>query len=252
MSNIKPAGVCFLALWLTLPGAYPEGWAPGPPDQPEAEHFVSARRKMVEEQLVHPSDGRIPLRDQRVIEIMQKVPRQAFVPKRMQKYAYADRPLPIGKGQTISQPYIVGLMTELLQVSPDSKVLEIGTGSGYQAAVLAHLTPHVFSIEIDKDLFQSATQNLSAQGYHSVKLLRGDGHKGWPEYAPYDRIIVTCATAQVPQALLEQLKPSGRLVIPLGKPYLAQNLTVIKKDACGKISQETIIPVAFVPMTREQ
>ena len=162
-----------------------------PPVAKSVKERATERRQMVERQIEKPADGRTPVTDRRVLEAMGAVPRHAFVPADKRRHAYADSALPIGNGQTISQPYIVALMTEHLKVTPASKVLEVGTGSGYQAAVLAHLTPHVYSIEIVEDLAKRAAKDLAEQGYASVRTRAGDGYKGWPEHAPFDAVIVT-------------------------------------------------------------
>jgi protein-L-isoaspartate(D-aspartate) O-methyltransferase len=206
---------------------------------------------MVHTQMAEPYD-RVPVRDPRVLEAMRIVPRHAFVPENVRRLAYADSPLPIGEDQTISQPYIVALMTELLAVTEDSRVLEIGTGSGYQAAVLAHLTPHVYTIEIVEPLARRAKAVLREQGYSEVKARQGDGYKGWPDAAPFDGIIVTCAAEDLPQPLWEQLRPGGRIVIPEGPAGGVQQLTVVHKTPEGKRRDELIAAVRFVPLTRER
>jgi protein-L-isoaspartate(D-aspartate) O-methyltransferase len=188
--------------------------------------------------------------DPRVLAAMGAVPRQEFVPDRYRSAAYDDRPLPIGHGQTISQPYIVALMTELVQVKPGDKALEIGTGSGYQAAVLAEITTNVWSIEIIEPLAKSAADRLKRLGYDKVEVKFGDGYFGWPEHAPFDAIVVTAAADHVPPPLIEQLKPGGRMVIPLGGPFQTQWLVLVEKDAAGKIRTRNIAAVAFVPLTR--
>jgi len=188
--------------------------------------------------------------DERVLAAMQKVPREEFVPEEQRPYAFDDRPLPIGEGQTISQPYIVALMTELLDLKEGEKVLEIGTGSGYQAAVLAELTPNVYTIEILETLGKRAEETLARLGYADVKVKIGDGYKGWPEHAPFDAIIVTCAPQQVPQPLKDQLREGGRMVIPVGPQWTGQTLYVLRKKG-GKVREEEVIPVRFVPMVRE-
>ena len=180
------------------------------------------------------------------------VPRERFVPASQQSAAYENRPLPIGDGQTISQPFIVALMTELLEVAPGARVLEVGTGSGYQAAVLAELGVDVYSIEIIAPLAARGRAALDAAGYRSVVTRVGDGYKGWPEAAPFDGILVTAAPDHVPPALVEQLKPGGRLVIPVGASWLAQELQVIRKDADGRTVTRRTLPVRFVPLTRER
>ncbi|MCY2953544.1 MAG: protein-L-isoaspartate(D-aspartate) O-methyltransferase [Planctomycetota bacterium] len=204
---------------------------------------------MVEEQIAHPRDGRDAITDSRVLQAMLAVPRHAFVPPAMREHGYADSPLPIGHGQTISQPYIVALMTQHLQLFPDGKVLEIGSGSGYQAAVLAHLTPNVCTIEIVEDLARMAEQNLKDEGYSNVRVRCGDGYRGWPEHAPFDAIIVTCAPEQLPQPLWDQLKPGGRIVIPVGGVDRIQRLVVVSKTPDGQRRTRTITEVRFVPMT---
>ena len=188
--------------------------------------------------------------DERVLSVMAKVPRHLFVDKRYRSQAYADQPLPIDEGQTISQPYIVALMTELLRLKTADRVLEIGTGSGYQAAVLAEIVKEVYTIEIRERLARKARGLLEKLGYKNVKVKHGDGYFGWKEYAPFDAIIVTAAANHIPPPLIKQLKEGGRLVIPLGSTVFYQILTVVtKKD--GKIRAKQIAPVAFVPMVGE-
>ena len=186
------------------------------------------------------------VKDPLVLEAMRSVPRHEFVPTQMREYAYADRPLPIGERQTISQPYIVALMTELAQVKKDDRVLEVGTGSGYQAAVLAEIGARVHTIEIIPSLAARARKTLEAVGYDGIEYRVGDGYGGWPEAAPFDSIIVTAAPGHVPQPLVDQLKMGGRLVIPVGKAF--QQLVVITATPEGP-SRKEIIPVRFVPMT---
>jgi protein-L-isoaspartate(D-aspartate) O-methyltransferase len=188
--------------------------------------------------------------DAAVLAAMRQVPRHEFVPARYQELAYADHPVPIGHDQTISQPYIVALMTELLAVKPGAKVLEVGTGSGYQAAVLAAVGAQVYTIEIIEPLAKAAAARLRRLGYDNVLVQAGDGYAGWPEHAPFDRIIVTAAADPVPPPLVAQLKPGGRLVIPVGAPAAPQTLVVIEKDAAGRVRARDTIPVAFVPLTR--
>lgn len=190
------------------------------------------------------------IKDQRVLDAMRKVPRHEFVPANMARYAYEDCPLSIGQGQTISQPFIVALMTEHLEVREGDRILEIGTGSGYQAAVLAELTPEVFSVEIRETLAGSSARTLKDLGYDSVRVKHGDGYFGWEEHGPFDGIIVTCAANHVPPPLLRQLKEGGRLVIPLGSTSYFQTLTVITKvDGRPRIRQ--VLDVRFVPMVGE-
>lgn len=188
------------------------------------------------------------VRDEYVLKAMRAVLRHRFVPDDQRADAYADHPLPIGEGQTVSQPYIVGLMTELLQVKPGDSVLEIGTGSGYQAAVLAAIGCHVYTIEIRESLAKTAETRLAELGYERVRVRAGDGYGGWPEAAPFAGIIVTAAPERIPEPLLQQLKVGGRLVIPVGSFY--QQLKVITKESQG-FSEQDVIPVRFVPMTGE-
>ncbi len=185
----------------------------------------------------------------RVLEAMGSVVRHSFVDRYGPDAAYANRPLPIGHGQTISQPFIVALMTDLLDPEPDHKVLEIGTGSGYQAAVLATLVDQVYSIEIIAELAVSAEARLADLGYDNVSVRVGDGYFGWPEQAPFDGIIVTAVGPDIPDSLLQQLKVGGRMVLPVGTEYTAQNLTVVVKQADGSYTEEQVLPVAFVPLT---
>jgi protein-L-isoaspartate(D-aspartate) O-methyltransferase len=187
--------------------------------------------------------------DERVLAAMRAVPRHEFVPANRQDSAYEDTPLPIGEGQTISQPYIVALMTELLEVKPGDKVLEIGTGSGYQAAVLSELTPYVYSIEILKPLYEDVVKRFERLGYKTIQTRLGDGYDGWEEHAPFDGIIVTCAAGHIPPPLWQQLKPGGRMVIPVGGVYETQRLLVLTKQPDGGRKSRTVLPVSFVPMT---
>jgi protein-L-isoaspartate(D-aspartate) O-methyltransferase len=187
--------------------------------------------------------------DERVMAAMASVPRELFVPEFRRVYAFANGPVPIGHGQTISQPYIVALMTDLLEPRPDSVILEIGTGSGYQAAVLAQLVRQVYSIEIIDALAESASERLSRLGYDNVVVTNGDGYHGWAEHAPFDGIVVTAAAPHVPPPLIEQLKPGGRLVIPLGMPGCIQQLQVVDKQADGSCDSRNVLMVAFVPLT---
>ncbi len=192
--------------------------------------------------------GRAKLHD-RVIEAVRSVPRHEFVSEELQLSAYNNHPLPIGHGQTISQPYIVALMTDLLDPQPGHTVLEIGTGSGYQAAVLACLVKQVYSIEIVATLGEEARERLQRLGYDNVDVRVGNGYFGWPEHAPYDGIIVTAAATHVPDPLIEQLKPGGVLVIPVGGQFYGQELLVIEKDAKGNLHEKNVLPVVFVPLT---
>jgi protein-L-isoaspartate(D-aspartate) O-methyltransferase len=185
----------------------------------------------------------------RVMEAMDAVPRHRFVPPRSVASAYENRPLAIGHGQTISQPYIVALMTELLEPKSGDIVLEVGTGSGYQAAVLSRLVARAYSVEIIAPLAESAMARLDALGYRNIQVKLGDGYYGWPEHAPYDGIIVTAAANSIPPPLVAQLKPGGRMVIPVGAPFHTQDLILLRKDPKGKVTTSSVLPVAFVPLT---
>ena len=209
--------------------------------------FAAARKKMVEEQLAAP--GR-DIKNSRVLQAMATVPRHEFVPKDLQKFAYFDEPLPIGYGQTISQPFVVAFMTEQLDPKPSDRVLEIGTGSGYQAAVLSMLVSEVYTVEIIEPLAKRAQSDLKRLGCNNVKVLAGDGYKGWPEYAPFDAIIVTCAPENIPQPLIEQLRDGGRMIIPVGN-FDNQELYLLQKHGTS-VEQKAVLPVRFVPMTRAE
>jgi len=211
----------------------------------EEEVFARKRREMVLYQL-----KRRDITDEKVLDAMEKVPRHLFVSPRYRKQAYEDHPLPIEEGQTISQPYIVALMTQYASLKPGDRVLEIGTGSGYQAAVLAHLTDEVYSVEIRENLARSAQETLKNLGYDKIRVKWADGYFGWEEYAPFDAILVTCAANHVPPPLLQQLKEGGRLVIPLGSTLYFQTLTLITKTK-GKPKVEHLLSVSFVPMVGE-
>ncbi len=193
--------------------------------------------------------GRAALADS-VLDAMRRVDRALFVPEGSELYAWENRPLPIGYGQTISQPFIVALMTDLLDLEPGHRVLELGTGSAYQAAVLSELVAEVYTIEIVPELAASAASRLDRLGYANVQVRSGDGWHGWPEAAPFDRIIVTAVAEEVPPKLLEQLKTGGRLVMPIGPRYGGQNLTVIEKSEDG-LQEQQVLPVQFVPLTRD-
>ena len=198
------------------------------------------------DQMVEKQIEKRGVKDPRVLKVMRDIPRHLFIPPHLEKIAYNDGPLPIGEGQTISQPYIVALMTELLELKGDEKILEIGTGSGYQVAVLSALASEVFSIEIVKNLMDSAAVRLDKLGYKNVTTRWGDGYKGWSDQAPFDGIIVTAAPDKIPQPLIDQLKTGGRLVVPVGTRH--QELKVITKNEDGSIQSKNIIPVRFVPM----
>ncbi len=186
----------------------------------------------------------------RVMNAMGAVPREAFVLPEYRHRAYRNTPLPIKAGQTISQPLIVALMTELLNPRPGDVVLEVGTGSGYQAAVLSHLVKHVYSVEIVEELADSASTALQQMGYKNITVRGGDGYAGWAEQAPFDGIIVTAAAEKIPPPLLQQLKPGGRLVIPVGEHWGSQELMIVEVDSRGEVSSESVLPVRFVPLTR--
>lgn len=186
----------------------------------------------------------------RVLAAVRKTPRHLFVREGDQARAYANGPLPIGQGQTISQPYIVALMTDLLDLAGSERVLEIGMGSGYQTAILAGLAAHVYCVEILPDLAKSAEARVRSLGHQNLSVRVGDGHAGWPEHAPYDAILVAAGASAMPDALLAQLKPGGRMVIPVGRGRTTQELLVVTKDANGKVSQRSALPVAFVPLVK--
>ncbi len=202
----------------------------------------------IEQEVRHTCDltGRQAL-SRRVIDALRQVPRHAFVPDELQDRAYVNRPQPIGYGQTISQPYIVALMTDLIDPEPEDVVLEIGTGSGYQAAILARLVAQVYSLEIVAALAEKAHQRLQSLACENVEIRVGDGHLGWPEHAPYDAMMVTAAARRIPPRLIEQLKPGGTLVIPVGEPVFGQQLQVVKKDHAGRLTVREVLPVIFVP-----
>ncbi len=211
----------------------------------EGDVYHAARQRMVQEDI-----QKRGIDDKRVLKAMLKVERHLFVPENYRHMAYLDRPLPIGEGQTISQPYIVALMTYHLHLKPEEKVLEIGTGSGYQAAVLAELAKEIYSIEIIEQLARTAQERLRELGYVNVWVKCGDGFYGWMEHAPYDAIIVTCAAPSIPEHLIAQLKEGGRMILPLGDEPFHQSLTVLTKRK-GKIDQQGITSVVFVTMTGE-
>lgn len=209
---------------------------------------VFAERQKDREAMVKLVKEYYGLTDVPTLAALTGVPRHEFVPENLQAQAYEDSPLPIANGQLISQPWIVGEMTRQLQLKPTSKVLEIGTGSGYQAAVLTHFTPNVYSIEIIKPLAEAGTARLKKLGYTTVQTKNSDGFHGWAEFAPFDAIIVTCAAGQIPPPLLKQLAPGGRMMIPVGQPFATQSLKLVTKDADGTISSEDLAPVRFVPL----
>ncbi len=209
-----------------------------------SDKYEKVRQRMVRDQVV--ARG---IKNQKVIQAMLNVPRHLFVPTNYERMAYEDRPLPIGAGQTISQPYIVALMTETLELNKNMKVLEIGTGSGYQSAILAEIVNEVYTIEIIESLGKKAKKLLSGLGYDNVHVKIGDGYKGWPAKAPFDAIIVTCAPTDIPQPLKKQLKEGGRMIIPVGGS-IVQELALLEKKA-GTLKKKVVAPVRFVPMVRK-
>jgi protein-L-isoaspartate(D-aspartate) O-methyltransferase len=249
------AAVMIDGLWPAFRGELPQAQVPGlpqveatseglPAGPGEEPRFLQARRRMVAADL----RGR-DISDGKVLEVMGRVPRQWFVPAGLADLAYADHPVPIGHGQTISQPYIVALMTQLARPTRESRALDIGTGSGYQAAVLAELCKEVDSIEILKPLAEEARKRLADLGYKNVTVRCGDGYRGWPQRAPFDVILVAAAPDHVPQPLVDQLAPGGRLVIPVGRFF--QELLLVEKQRDGTVRRRSVTGVAFVPMTGE-
>ena len=231
------------AVGLSLsPGIVTEGWTLGP-QEPD---FGVLRRGMVEEQI----EAR-GVSDPRVLAAMRAIPRHEYVPERYRSAAYSDSPLPIGLGQTISQPYIVALMTELVRPGPGDRILEVGTGSGYQAAVLSAVVSEVFSIELVEELADEAAERLARLGAANVTVRRGDGYLGWPEAAPFDGILVTAAAGHIPLPLTEQLAPGARMVIPVGDTLSVQTLRVVEKTEAGEVEVTDIASVRFVPLRRD-
>jgi protein-L-isoaspartate(D-aspartate) O-methyltransferase len=213
-------------------------------ERPRFDERNQERERLVETGII--AQG---IRDPDVVEAMLHVPRHKFVTQGQQRRAYMNEPLPIGHGQTISQPYIVAFMAEMLEIEPGDKVLEIGTGSGYHAAVLSELTPHVFSIEIVEPLAEQSRSVYDELGYTYIQTKTGDGYYGWEEHAPFDKIIVTAAAGHIPPPLIEQLKPGGTMAIPVGSPYQTQTLMKVTKTEDGQTRTERLLPVRFVPMT---
>jgi len=242
--------VAVVALAAGAAALYRADSAPAPKTEPEkwTPPRFAARRK--ERDAMVRTIRRYGLSDEAVLKAMAAVPRHEFVPARRSRMAYADTPLPIGFGQTISQPYMVAEMTRLLKLTPKSKVLEIGTGSGYQAAVLTQFTRHVCSVEIIKPLADAAAARLKRLGYTPVEVRCADGYYGWKKKAPFDAIIVTCAAGQIPPPLIKQLAPGGRMVIPVGRPFAVQSLMLVEKDKKGKVRSRSLMAVRFVPLTR--
>ncbi|MGB6364641.1 MAG: protein-L-isoaspartate(D-aspartate) O-methyltransferase [Thermoanaerobaculia bacterium] len=221
-----------------------------------AESYEEQRQELMDEirrnvQSTSREIGRARL-DERVMEVMARVPRHEFVPAEQRRYAYRNRPLPIGYGQTISQPYIVAIMTDLLQLERGDRVLEVGTGSGYQAAVLAELKTDVYTLEIIPELGREVADRFERLGYKGITTRIGDGYFGWEDHAPFDGIIVTAAAAHIPPPLVRQLKPGGRMVIPVGGPFRVQQLTMVEKSLAGEVTTRQLLPVAFVPLTGDR
>jgi protein-L-isoaspartate(D-aspartate) O-methyltransferase len=241
---VKDAFAVLLLAVLTLIGCNGPSADARKVTPPPSDDDAASRARMVETQIV--ARG---VRDPRVLAAMRKVPRHLFVDPSQRSQAYEDHPLPIPGNQTISQPYIVAIMTELLELQPKERVLEIGTGSGYQSAVLGELAGEVYTIEIVPELAQSAAARLKDLHYDNVVVREGDGYRGWPEHAPFDAIIVTAAPERIPQPLIEQLAPGGVMVIPVGGFF--QELKVFRKSADGRVTEKDILPVRFVPMTGE-
>lgn len=256
MGSIEMAkGITFLLAWALMfqgipivKGGYPgaKAWA----EEKEEARYLERRRAMVKTQISDPPGYRKPIRDENVLAAMLAVPRHLFVKPNDISKAYGDFPLPIGHGQTISQPYVVALMTDLLEVTPEQRVLEVGTGSGYQAAILSYLVKEVYTVEIIRALGQQASARMRRLDYNNVHLKFADGYYGWQEHAPFDRIIVTAASTLVPPPLLKQLRPGGKMCIPVGGQYRVQHLTIVEKSETGRITMKKILPVRFVPLTR--
>ena len=236
---------------IVLAGLLPVATSEAQEDSRSEADFNQAREALVRRYISSGVFGRTAVRNEAVLRAMRTVPRHKFVPDSQSWAAYEDRPLPIGKRQTISQPYVVATMTEALRVEADDVVLEVGTGSGYQAAVLAEIVKTVYTIEIVPELGKRAEKLLQKLAYTNVHIRIGDGYKGWPEHAPFDAIIVTAAPDHIPQPLVDQLKPGGRLVIPVGPQGRTQKLMLIEKRADGSIQETTLDLVIFVPMTGE-
>lgn len=246
MRSVRPA----LVPVLVIPILVVPLLAPPPAVGQEAVELRESRLRMVRVQVAAGGPGRAAVEDEAVLAALRSVPRHEFVPDGLRDAAYADRPLPIGHGQTISQPYVVARMTALLRAEADDRMLEVGTGSGYQAAVLAEIVDSVYTIEIIEPLAESARARLERLGYGTVRVRHGDGYFGWPEAAPFDGIVVTAAASHIPPPLMEQLAPGGRMVIPVGPPLQVQSLMLVEKRADGSVVQRHVMPVRFVPFTR--
>jgi protein-L-isoaspartate(D-aspartate) O-methyltransferase len=237
------AVTCIFWLTCSIPGP---GVQAG--DRYEQERLAMVQGIEADVQLTSQALGRETL-DPRVLQAMASVPRHLLVPAPVLDAAYENRPLPIGHGQTISQPYIVAIMTDLLDTTPDSRVLEIGTGSGYQAAILAGMVKQVYTMEIIEPLGELARDNLVELGYDNIEVRIGDGYYGWESHAPFDAIVVTAAASHIPPPLIQQLKPGGRMIIPVGSRFMVQQLVLVEKDTNGKVVTRQILPVRFVPLT---
>jgi protein-L-isoaspartate(D-aspartate) O-methyltransferase len=233
-------GLCLSLILVVLPVFL----FPGAVDPSSEDRFTTQRNAMVQEQIADRG-----VEDLEVLKAMRTVPRHLFVPEGLRSRAYDDGPLPIGHGQTISQPYIVAYMTEVLKIGKGDTVLEIGTGSGYQAAVLSPIVKRVYTMEIIPELAASSKERLKKLGYSNVEVKEGDGYHGWPEKAPFDAIIVTAAAGHIPPPLIKQLKNGGRMVIPVGGFFMVQNLVLVSKDKKGEITTQNLLPVRFVPLT---
>jgi protein-L-isoaspartate(D-aspartate) O-methyltransferase len=227
------------------------GWPAGPASA--GDDYAAQRQRLVQTVQEHVRETSLHLGrgalDPRVMQALASVPRHEFVPARLRSRAYENRPLPIGHSQTISQPYIVAIMTDLIDLEPGDRVLEIGTGSGYQAAMLASLVDDVYSIEIIEPLGDAAGQRLKRLGFGKVRVRIGDGYYGWEEHAPFDAIVVTAAAGHVPPPLIQQLKPGGRMIIPVGSRFMTQQLLLVTKSLEGEVRTRQLLPVAFVPLT---
>jgi protein-L-isoaspartate(D-aspartate) O-methyltransferase len=249
----RPVGefLYFIGLCFVLLGVAPLEWVEAQ-ERPDLTKLFSERQQQRDEMVRTQFSGlgRTRITDQAVLDAMRRVPRHLFIPEAERRYAYADTPVPIGYGQTISQPYIVALMTQGLELKPGISVLEVGTGSGYQAAILAEITDAVSTIEIIEPLFKRVQTTLARLGYEKVNVRRGDGYYGLPDFAPFDRIIVTCAALHVPPPLFEQLKPGGKMIIPVGGAYETQRLLLVTKDEKGAKTSKTLELVKFVPLIR--
>lgn len=247
-AEIRPLAATLAVLFLGLaPAGLASCQQAGEPSTAE-----ELRRRMVREQIAEPPGRREPVRDTAVLRSMRTVPRHRFVPSASLEAAYADRPLPIPQGQTISQPYIVAAMTALVEPRPGDVVFELGTGSGYQAAVLAEIVDHVYSVEIEPELAASARRRLQELGYANVSVREGDGWAGWPDHAPFDGIVVTAAADSVPPPLLEQLAPGGRMVLPVESGPVGQVLLLVEKREDGSVVRRRVTAVRFVPLRRER